>query len=882
MIEADVEQRGGRIAFGDDQRALSTPVTHALTIAITGLLMITLVSTASGFLTDQQEFAARDEVETIGNQLADDLQEVIGLSNESGSATVYVSQPESVVGSQYRVSYETGDDCDTSAHTAEQCLVVSVVDMDVSQTVPVSVPSDVGVQLSRANPSTFELTAENSGIGGGNDAVVPMSRTMRVGVGRNVDSNRYGEVTDPNPEPPKVGDIRIDPGFPASGSPIQFSAPDAEDPDGTIIDYEWSIDGSVVDSGSDLTAISRSLSPGRHRVTLRVEDDEGLESNASRRFSVSGLEYNGDFERTPGGSGRCPGVGVELSMTNQFSDPITLTDIYVDPPENVNFLENGDDDDPEVAFDVGNDGSYDEYYEFGRTDLRDKPDGTFLSLPGNSPLEVDPGQEVKASVCRFKGGGNAAETTLGFRYWNDGVTNTTMVTPTDGLITGLTVDADSGDVAVTIDSNRQLGSLDAELSNASESAALSLADFSESNTGGAYQYEATLTVSSGTHTVELTAAEDASGTSATSLPRSGTATVLGGGDYAWQTASDWDDHQSSVGVVHDDYGDYESDSVALGRPPGSVDSSLVSYWHFDGGSVEDAQGSNDGIIHGSPTVTSDGISGTSALRFDGEDDYIEIPADSSLEMSDDDQVTISMWVNKHRKGSGTRTLFEKDSSYRMALGSGDDFMFSIYDEYWPWLGYWENSPREDIYESTNRYYHVVGVFDGADVKAFVDGTSLGTNGDPDEIRDASGNGIDIGGSLDDPDEDTSANIDDVRIYDTALNANQVRQLSNVTKGSIVTDKRTGPTISKHSDVEVNYDAGIDAGETIKLTVYAEPDTGPVRSDSVTLDASDSGSGTVSLSGINKDADTFWVRAELNSPSSKRSPELHGVVLQEGS
>jgi hypothetical protein len=98
----------------------------------------------------------------------------------------------------------------------------------------------------------------------------------------------------------------------------------------------------------------------------------------------------------------------------------------------------------------------------------------------------------------------------------------------------------------------------------------------------------------------------------------------------------------------------------------------------------------------------------------------------------------------------------------------------------------------------------------------------------------------------------------------------------------VTDKRTGPTISKHSDVEVSYDADIDAGETITLTVYAEPDRGSVKTDSITLDSSDSGSGTVSLTGINKDADTFWVRAELNSPSSKRSPELHGVVLQEGS
>ena len=876
MIEGDVEQRGDRTAFGDDERALSTPVTHALTIAITGLLMITLVSTASGFLTDQQEFAARDEVETIGNRLADDVQEVIGLSNESGSATVYVNQPDSVIGSQYHVTYEEDDDCDTRAHTSDQCLVVSVVDMDVSQTVPVTVPGDVEVDVSRANPSTFKLTAENSGAGSGNDAVVPMSRTMRVGVGRNVDSNAYSEVVDPNPQPPAINNIEYAPGYPVVDTPITFTA-DAEDPDGTIIDYEWSINDSVVDSGSDLSSDTTTLPPGRHSVTVRVEDDEGLTANQTTTFRVSGVSYNNDLEKVAGGSeGRCSGVNAELSLTNQLSEEVKLTDIYVDPPESVNFLEYGDEYDPEVAFDLDDDGSYDEFYEFGRIDLRDKPDGTFLSLPGDSPLEIDPGQDVGVSICRFKGGGNVEETNFSFRYWHDGVTNRTSITPSNQLISDYSVDAAGGDVIVTIDSNRQLGSLDAEISNASESADLSLSDFTETSSGGTYQYEAALTVSSGTHTVKLTGAEDTDGRPAVTLPRSGTATILGGGDYAWQTESDWDAHQSSVGVVHDDYGDYTADSVALGRPPGDVDSSLVSYWPFDGGSVADVVGDNDGIIHGSPTVTSEGISGTSALRFDGEGDYVEVPADSSLEMSDEDQVTISMWVNKHRKGSGTRVLFQQYRAYNMWMSQGDDFRFSIYDD-----EFQHSDPNKDVYEGTDRYYHVVGTFDATEVRSYVDGSLIGTDDDPEEIENT-GRDIGIGGSTVTAYWDIHASIDDIRIYDTALNANQVKRLANVTRGSIVTDKRTGSTISKHSDVKVNYEADIDAGETITLTVYAEPDSGSVKSDSVTLESDDSGSGTVSLAGINKDADTFWVRAELNSPSSKRSPELHGVVLQEGS
>ena len=887
MHDADVEHRGGRIArsFGADSRGLSTPVTHALTIAITGLLMVMLVSTASGFLTDQQEFAARDELDTIGNQLADDVQAVVALGNDSGAASVYVSQPDSIVGHQYTVVYEDGSTCDTETHTADSCLVLSVAGMDVSQTVPVSVPDDVSFGLDRANPSTFELSAESSSTGGGNDAAVPMSRTMRVGVGQSVDSNAYGEVIDPTNRPP-IPKFTFYPDFPESGDPVTFDAAPSRDPDGSIIDYQWYVDGLSTGTGDTQ---SEPLLPGKHNITLRVEDDEGAEAVRTRRIRVSGLSYNDDFVADSGGTSRCNGVEAEFSMTNAWGDTISVTHLGLDPGDKVNQIENNRG--AEVAFDMDNDGSYgagDRFYEFGRIDVKDKPDGVVLRLRDDgSPVDINSGQTVGVSVCKFQGGGNlkgrdAKDTTFGFRYWNDGATNRTVVEPNDGSISDYTVEASGEDIVVSFDSERQIGSLDAELGNGSFSTSLSLADFTQSNAGGTYQYEATLTEpTSGSYTVELTAAEDVSGTPADSLPLSDSATILGGGDYAWESASDWDAHQSSVGVVHQNYGDYADDTIALGRPPESVDSSLVSYWHFDGGSVDDGVGSNDGIIHGSPSVT-EGVAGTSALRFDGDDDYVEVPHDSSLEMSDDDQVTVSMWVNKHRKGSDLRALFQKsDTSFNMQFENGDNFDFTVYDNWW------YSTPQEDLDTSSNRYYHLVGTFDGATIRSFVDGSLVGTNGAPYEIEDSGNHPIGIGANLDSstgasPDRHARASIDDVRIYDSALRSSQIETLSNVTKGSIVTDRRSGPTISKHSDIEVSYDGDIDSGESITFTVYAEPDSGSTVSESITIDDTDSDSGTVSLSGINKDASEFYVRAELNSPSSKRSPELHGVSLEEGS
>ncbi|QSG12054.1 Pilin/Flagellin, FlaG/FlaF family [Halapricum desulfuricans] len=473
-----------------NNRGLSTPVTHVLTIGITGVLLVLLLSTANGFLTDQQEYAAQDELNTIGNRLADDIQKVVALSEQGGSVTVTVEHPDAIAGNEYRVSYEnTAGAC---AGVTDTCLAMSVVGQDVSQTVPLSVPSDVSADLTRSG-SEFILTATKTSGGSSSGAVVPMTRTMRIGVGQDIDRNKYGEVIDPTNRPP-IPKFTFSPDFPESGTPVYFDAADSRDPDGTIVDYEWHIDGSLEHSGSE--TYSTSLSPGKHNVTLQVEDDEGARSTRTRLMRVSGLAYNDDFTSGAGGGSRCGGVGTTFSVTNEWGDAARVTHLSINPAadvKNINKLEykNGS----EIAFDTDGDGVWDREYEFGSIDLRDKPDGTIVRLRSaedefdNDPVVIDPSETVTVSMCKYKGGGNVEDTAVGLRYWVNGATNRTVVDPERGYVSSYDVEAVSDDIVVSFDSTRQLGSLNADIDSGEE---IELTVYGEPNSGSVKSDSVTL------------------------------------------------------------------------------------------------------------------------------------------------------------------------------------------------------------------------------------------------------------------------------------------------------------------------------------------------------------------------------------------------------
>jgi hypothetical protein len=95
---------------GDSTRAVSTAITHPLTLAITALLISTLLFGAGELLADQKNRAAREQLSEIGSDVVSQIEHLDSLNGtgESVNASVRPTYPDRVAGEEYSINI-TGD-----------------------------------------------------------------------------------------------------------------------------------------------------------------------------------------------------------------------------------------------------------------------------------------------------------------------------------------------------------------------------------------------------------------------------------------------------------------------------------------------------------------------------------------------------------------------------------------------------------------------------------------------------------------------------------------------------------------------------------------------------------------------------------------------------
>lgn len=167
-------------------------------------------------------------------------------------------------------------------------------------------------------------------------------------------------------------------------------------------------------------------------------------------------------------------------------------------------------------------------------------------------------------------------------------------------------------------------------------------------------------------------------------------------------------------------------------PPGG----LVSWWTGDGNAVDIWQG-NDGTLVGDTTFAA-GVVGD-AFSFDGDEDYVEIPHDSSFNLA---EFTVDAWVfidpaqnagqvnmfvsksdgsqsgggffighDDRQIGTGT-SLAKTTNTLRFVVNGGATIEFG-------------EGFLTDAFPSA-RFYHVAGTFDGSVARVYLDGVLVGT------------------------------------------------------------------------------------------------------------------------------------------------------------
>ncbi len=154
-----------------------------------------------------------------------------------------------------------------------------------------------------------------------------------------------------------------------------------------------------------------------------------------------------------------------------------------------------------------------------------------------------------------------------------------------------------------------------------------------------------------------------------------------------------------------------------GNPP-------VAWWSFDentGTTAYDRSGSgNNGTI--TEAAWAHGYYGN-ALSFDGANDYVDCGSDASLNMGN--QITAEAWIYM-TGGSARRTIATKWSSYFFEIVSGklNVYLYGTTSQGWH---------TSNLSVQSNMWQHIAFVYDGANVKFYIngieDGNKPATSGD---------------------------------------------------------------------------------------------------------------------------------------------------------
>jgi len=249
------------------------------------------------------------------------------------------------------------------------------------------------------------------------------------------------------------------------------------------------------------------------------------------------------------------------------------------------------------------------------------------------------------------------------------------------------------------------------------------------------------------------------------------------------------------------------------------DEGLVAEWHFDEGSgsvLKDSSGNgNDGVIYGATWV--EGKYGK-ALSFDGVDDYVEVIESKS---SRPETITIDSWIKLNSLPSSCSFIILKThsnswASYYLGIDNTGKVILSTQNQklnQWP---VWKSVTQLN----TNTLYHIVGVFNKTnsndmDGSIYINGDEIATTFTANGYNSAFFIGYDAG-KLDIGKEGGTINkyyfngiIDEVRIYDRALSAEEIKNHYNgvgliVKKTTSLHSIKQGQTTTISLDLKNSY------------------------------------------------------------------------------
>jgi uncharacterized repeat protein (TIGR01451 family) len=224
---------------------------------------------------------------------------------------------------------------------------------------------------------------------------------------------------------------------------------------------------------------------------------------------------------------------------------------------------------------------------------------------------------------------------------------------------------------------------------------------------------------------------------------------------------------------------------------GTGDSSLVAHYAMEENSgtglLDSSFYMNDGLLYGNPGWGS-GVEGL-AMEFDGAGDYALVPDNPSLDITD--KITLAAWIKAGK--ADTQYLIKKaiignTDGFELALsspssGAGPQKVFVRFNEHSSANVYRLNSTS--TYPVDGTWIHAAATYDGSTIRIYYNGREEGSAPGPSAIA---VNNLDLGIGADSSGATQfQGSLDDVRVYNRALSAFEIRRLAGFCEGDYDTD-----------------------------------------------------------------------------------------------
>lgn len=223
-------------------------------------------------------------------------------------------------------------------------------------------------------------------------------------------------------------------------------------------------------------------------------------------------------------------------------------------------------------------------------------------------------------------------------------------------------------------------------------------------------------------------------------------------------------------------------AVDAGGSP-SYMSGLVGHWKLDDGTgttATDSAGSNDGTLTNGPVwQPSGGHDGGGAVEFDGTNDYITSAGPGFLS-----NFTVSVWVKSPVvPGTGELNSIVRNRGRNFEIrwdstaGNAGTLGFTTGGGSYQGISYGTIG--------ANTWYHIVGTWDGTTLRSYNNGVFV-TSSTPGSVPADDSSGVMEKGRNSDFGGYFNGLIDDVRVWDRALNAGEVADLYNASAPAMPT------------------------------------------------------------------------------------------------